>query len=237
MTFVLVHGGWHGGWAWQRLAPLLTQATGRAVLAPTMTGLGDRHHLTHPGITPDLHVEDIVQTIEAAEAQDLILVGHSYGGFIITGVAGRMPERVRALVYLDAFVPTQSGQSAFSIGSPERAAEVRRAVGEGFLVPPIGFERWSDDPGTLAWLRRRCVPHPLRCFAEGPTLTGREAEVARRLYLWCRWYDPSPFSQFYRRYAEDPGWKVAQIDALHDAMLDAPQAVSDAITSFLERHP
>lgn len=237
MTFVLVHGGWHGGWAWQKLAPLLTQATGRAVLTPTMTGLGDRHHLTHPGITPDLHVEDIVRTIEVAEAQDIILVGHSYGGFIITGVAGRMPERVRALVYLDAFVPDASGQSAFGIGSPERAAEVRRAAGDGFLVPPIGFERWSDNPENLALLRRRCVPHPLRCFGEGPTLTGREAEVTRRLYLWCRRHDPSPFGPFYRRCAADPTWDTAQIDALHDAMLDAPQAVADAITSFLERHP
>ena len=237
MTFVLVHGGWHGGRAWQRLAPLLTQATGRAVLTPTMTGLGDRHHLTHPDITPDLHVEDIVQTIEASEAQDVILVGHSYGGFIITGVASRMPERVRALIYLDAFVPDASGQSAFGIGSPERAAEVRKAVVDDFLVPPTGFERWSDNPENLALLRRRCGPHPIRCFAEGPTLTGKETQIKRRLYLWCKRHDPSPFVRFFRRCATDPGWDVAEIDALHDAMLDAPQALADTITSFLERHP
>ena len=107
-TFVLVHGAWHGGWCWAPLERSL-RGCGHDVTSPTLTGLGERSHLASPDIVPDTHVLDIVNHIKWKDLEDVILVGHSYGGVIITGVAGRLPERIRALVYLDAIVPEKSG--------------------------------------------------------------------------------------------------------------------------------
>lgn len=227
-AIVLVHGGWHGGWAWREVEDLL-RARGHRVFSPTMTGLGERAHLAHADITPDLHVEDIVGVLRANELTDVTLVGHSYGGFIIAGVASRMPDRVSALVYLDAFVPTASGQSAFSIGTPERAAEVRASMTGGYLVPPTGFDRWTADPDKRAWLASRTTPHPIRCFSEGPTLTGAERTIARKMHIICTRHRPSPFWAFDDRYADDPGWETARLDCLHDAMVELPEATADLI--------
>ena len=120
-TFVLVHGAWHGGWCWGPLEQAL-RAFGHDVTSPTLTGLGERSHLASPDIIPDTHVLDIVNHIKWKDLEDVILVGHSYGGVIITGVAGRLPERIRTLVYLDAIVPEKSGVSAIANRNPERTA-------------------------------------------------------------------------------------------------------------------
>jgi pimeloyl-ACP methyl ester carboxylesterase len=234
VTFVLVHGGWHGGWVWQRLRPLLEEQ-GHRVLTPTLTGLGERAHLAHPDITPETHVADLLGVLQYEEVEDAILVGHSYGGFVITGAASRAPERVSGLVYLDAFVPTESGQSAFSIGTPERAAQIRATMTGRFLVPPSGVEHWSADEATRDWLLRMTTPHPIRCFREGPILTGREGEIQHRLYLRCLRYDPSPFAAFHARCAADSAWRTAGLDCLHDAMLDAPDLLARHLLDFAER--
>jgi len=234
-TIVLVHGGWHGGWVWRAVADRL-QAMGHRVFAPTMTGLGERAHLAHADITPDLHVRDIANVLRFEDLSDVTLVGHSYGGFIIAGVAGQMPQRVSALVYLDAFVPTASGQSAFSVGTPERAAEVRASMTGGFLVPPSGVERWASDPATRDWLLRRVTPHPIRCFSEGPTLTGAEARVARKMHILCSRHKPSPFWMFHERCAQDPTWQTARLDCLHDAMVELPDQTA-AVIDQMTRDP
>src|SRR5438128_128006 len=102
-TFVLVHGAWHGGWCWKRVTPLL-RAAGHEVYATTLTGLGERVHLASPNVGLALHVQDVVGVLEYEDLRDVILVGHSYGGIVISGVADRVPERLRHLVYLDALV-------------------------------------------------------------------------------------------------------------------------------------
>ena len=225
---VLVHGGWHGGWAWKHVRRQLT-GLGHEVFCPTMTGLGERSHLAHAEITPDDHVLDIVNVLKWNELEDAVLVGHSYAGFIITGVASRVPEQVSALVYLDAFVPTESMQSAFAIGLKERAAEVRASAGDDGLVPPVGFKRWSADPRSREWLRKLATPHPVKCFGEGTSLSGRESEVRKRLFVLCDRYDPSPFRSFYELYKSDPDWLVAKLPSLHDAMVDVPDLVVEQI--------
>ena len=235
-SVVLVHGGWHGGWVWREVADRLG-AMGHRVFAPTMTGLGERAHLAHPDITPDLHVQDIEGVLRFEDLNDVTLVGHSYGGFIIAGVASRMPERVSALVYLDAFVPTASGQSAFSVGSPERAAEVRASMTGGFLVPPTGFDRWSADPDRQAWLQRQVTPHPIRCFSEGPALTGAEVRVARKMHVLCTRHKPSPFWVFHDRCENDADWRTEKLDCLHDAMVEMPDETADLIDQMTEPAP
>ena len=227
---VLVHGGWLGGWLWQKVAPLL-RLEGHDVHAPSLTGLGDRRHLLSPDITPDLHAADIVNVMRWNELKDVVLVGHSYGGFVISGAAGQMPECIRALVFVDAFVPEETGQSAFSIGPEWRASEVR-AASVGGIVQPRGLaERMSEDPATVEWVSRMVSPHPLLCFSEGTTLTGREKEIADKLFVWCRGHDPSPFKVFYQRCAEDPGWRTATLPCLHGPMLDEPEKLAGLILS------
>ena len=120
-TYVLVHGAWHGGWCWQRVTPLL-RAAGHEVLTPTLTGLGERSHLANSAIDLNTHIQDVVNVLEYEDLRKVILVGHSYGGMVITGVSERVPERLTHLVYLDAFVP-RDGQSLLGfVGEPLRTA-------------------------------------------------------------------------------------------------------------------
>lgn len=227
-NIVLVHGGWHGGWVWREVEDLL-RARGHRVFSPTLTGLCERAHLAHPDITPDVHVDDICGVLTYEDLSEVTLVGHSYGGFVIAGVASRIPERVSALVYLDAFVPTQSGQGAFSIGTPERAAEIRATMTGGYLVPPSGFERWTADPAKQSWLASKVTPHPIRCFSEGPTLTGAEQVIDRKMHIICAHHHPSPFWSFHERYKGHPDWRTEELPCLHDAMIELPEETANLI--------
>ena len=234
-AFVLVHGAWHGGWCWRRLADAL-RARGHDPHAPTLTGLGERAHLASREVTPDTHVRDVAAALEWRELADVVLVGHSYGGVIVTGVAGLMPERIRALVYLDAAVPTASGVSPFVEADPDRARRLRDGLDEGaFLVPPDRFDAWTDDPDLRAELVRKCTPQPLRCLLEGVTLTGREAEVRRKLHVLAERNVGSIFRAVHERCARDPGWETARLPTMHDAMLEAPDALADLLIDWAER--
>ena len=228
-TFVLVHGAWHGGWCWAPLERAL-RAHGHDVTSPTLTGLGERSHLASPDIVPDTHVLDIVNHIKWKDLEDIILVGHSYGGVIITGVAGRLPERIRTLVYLDAVVPEKSGVSAIADRNPERTGAFRAQLANGgFMVEPDLFDAWSDDPDHLAWLRAKCTPHPMRCLIEGVTLTGREADVADRHYILAERNKPSIFWEEYERVSKRPGWQCYRMPTKHDVMVEAPGALADLL--------
>lgn len=228
-TFVLVHGAWHGGWCWVPVERALRER-GHETSAPTLTGLGERSHLASPQITPDTHVLDIANHIEWQELEDVILVGHSYGGVIITGVAARMPERLRALVYLDAIVPEQSGVSAVADRDPERTAAFRQQIADGgFMVDPDKFDSWTDDPGHLARLREKCTPHPMRCLVEGVTLTGREAEVEQRHYILATRNKPSLFWEEYDRVKGRAGWQMHKMAVRHDVMVEVPEELADRL--------
>ena len=120
-TFVLVHGAWHGGWCWRFVRPLLG---GHDVYAPSLTGLGERKHLARADVDLDTHIADVVSLLEMEDLCDVVLVGHSYGGMVITGAADRAPERIGRLVYLDAFVP-ENGKCTLDYVVPERAAPIR----------------------------------------------------------------------------------------------------------------
>ena len=181
-TFLFVHGAWHGGWCWRATERAL-QAKGHETHAPTLTGLGERLHLAHAGITPDSHVEDILAVIKWRELNDIALVGHSYGGLIISGVASQVPEKIKTLVYLDAFAPEVSGRSIFADANPERMTAFEAEVGEnGFMVEPDLFEAWTDDPKKREWLRSMCTPHPIGSFRHGVTLTDRRNEIGSALH-------------------------------------------------------
>ena len=136
-TFVLVHGAWHGGWCWSRVARRL-RAAGHEVHTPTLTGLGDRSHLMSRSVNLQTHVQDVANLLHWEELNDIVLCGHSYGGMVITGVANRLAKRIKSLVYLDAFVP-ENGQAVLDFMPADRVEQFYESVrekGAGWLIPP-----------------------------------------------------------------------------------------------------
>ena len=232
-NFVLVHGAWHGGWCWASTSAALRQL-GHDVHAPTLTGLGERSHLLHEGITSDSHVTDIVNVLKWRELRDVVLVGHSYGGTVITGVASHMPEAIRALVYLDAFVPEVSNEAIFAKANPARMAAFQKQIDAGAIAlePDGAIDSWTDDADVKAWLMQQCTPHPKGTFQHGVTLTGREAEVRNRHYILAARNKPSPFWAEYERVRARAGWTSDTINTLHDAMVEAPKELAGKLDTY-----
>ena len=232
-TFVLIHGAWHGGWCWAKAEAALRELV-HETHAPTLTGLGERSHLLTPDIDPDTHVEDIVNVLRWRELDDVILVGHSYGGVVITGVAGRVPEKVRALVYLDAFAPEVGDQAIFANTNPKRMAAFQKQIDAGAIAlePDDAMLTWTDDPETMVWLKRQCTPHPTGTLQKGVTLTGREKLVRHRHYIVAERNRPSPFWAEYRRLSGMGGWTTERIGTLHDAMVEAPLDLAKRLDAY-----
>ena len=227
--FVLVHGAWHGGWCWAALEREL-RAMGHETHALTLTGLGERSHLLDDSIDADTHVVDVVNAVRWRELRDVILVGHSYGGMVITGVAGQVPERISKMVYLDAIVPDASGVSIFASANPERMARFQEQIDAGAIaLEPDHFDAWSDDPDTRAWLKSMCTPHPVGCFQKGVTLSGGEAEIAQKYFILATRNKPSAFWAQYDKVKTREGWSVSEIDTMHDAMVEAPGDLAERL--------
>jgi len=236
-SFVLVHGAWHGGWCYRETAKAL-RAMGHDVFTPTHTGVGERAHAVREGITLETHIRDVAGCIEAEELKDVVLCGHSYGGMVITGVADRMPERVKTLVYLDAFVP-QNGDSLIGLLPKALPGEVaaqfigafRGAALDGHsgLMQPIPAEVFNVAEQNRAWVNRRCVPQPLATFEMPLLLTGKADQVKKRLYILADGWEPSPFRYFAKLYAEKPGWELLKMPCSHDVMVDMPKELAAAL--------
>ena len=178
-TYVLVHGGGHGGWCYQRVARLL-RAAGHEVYTPTLTGLGERSHLLSADVDLDMHITDVTAVLHYEDLRDVILVGHSYGGMVITGVADRASDRVGRLVYLDAANPV-NGQSLKDVAGPViEAARPAGAVIDGMELvllpaPEAGLFYGVTDPDDVAWMADRLTGHPWKCFEQPLDLTNEDA--------------------------------------------------------------
>jgi pimeloyl-ACP methyl ester carboxylesterase len=235
-VLVLVHGAWHGGWCWRHVVPLL-RARGHEVHHPTLTGLGERSHLREPvgtGWDLDTHVQDIVAVLEYEDLREVVLVGHSYGGVVITGVADRAAHRLQQLVYLDAWLPSD-GESLFDVMRPERRELFReRARRHGGLVPspPPQLFGVTASP-TVDWLAARLVPQPVRTF-EQPLVLRSSPEVISlpRTYLCCTEGPLVPtFEPFAARARSTSGWRYRELRTGHDAMVTAPHELAAALPS------
>jgi pimeloyl-ACP methyl ester carboxylesterase len=222
-TFVLVHGAWHGGWCWIKVTRLLTDAA-HIVYTPTLTGLGERAHLARPDIDLAVHVEDVIAVLETEELRNVTLVGHSYAGMVVTGVAARVPNRIARLVYLDAYVP-EPGRSAFSLMPPERAEAVRglaASAGEGWRIPPPAVDRLGvSSQRDSEWLTRHLVPQPLQTFEQSLEGAAPPARIPRT-YIYCSKPAYGPFDQYAERLRDDRKWRFHEIKTGHDAMVTAP---------------
>ncbi len=233
-TFVLVHGAWHGGWCYGRVAKLLRNA-GHDVYTPTHTGVGERAHLADYHITLSTHVRDVANVIEYENLDDVILCGHSYGGMVITGLAASLGERIKSLVYLDAFVP-EDGQSLFDLVAPDMVNQflglVRTMNGR---LPPIPAAAFNVNAKDAAWVDKTCVPQSLMTFTEGVRLTGKEARVKNHTYILANGYDMRVFNRFYDQLRTDPKWKVVTVPCGHDVMLDQPETLAKLLLEEVGR--
>ena len=227
-TFVLVHGAWHGGWCWKKLTPLL-RAAGHEVFTPTLSGLGDRAHLLSPQIGLNTHIADITALLEYEDLHNVILVGHSYGGMVITGVAEVAALRLSHLVFLDAFVP-RDGQSLFDT-IPDHGAGMRKIAeesGDGWNVPLGNATFGVTDAADVAWMTTRITPQPLRSFEEPVRLTDQAALALPRSYILCRQDEPSLFDPFAEQ-ARHAGWGYYELMTCHDAMITVPEELADIL--------
>ncbi|HEY1827236.1 MAG TPA: alpha/beta hydrolase [Acidimicrobiales bacterium] len=231
-TYVLVHGGGHGGWCYQRVAHLL-RAAGHDVYAPTLTGLGERAHLLDDTVDLSRHVEDVVAVLHYEDLRDVILVGHSYGGMVITGIADRSPERVGRLVYLDAATPV-NGQSLRDVAGPviEAVRPFGKVVDGMELVlwpaPDAGLLYGVTDPGDLAFMADRLTPHPWKCFEQPLSLRNEAALWAIPQYhiVCTSTLATRDSAQMARAREEGRLW---DIDTGHDLMLTEPQRTAEAL--------
>jgi pimeloyl-ACP methyl ester carboxylesterase len=194
-TFLFVPGAWLGGWCWRDVATPL-RAAGHLVIDATLTGLGERAHLLNPQIGLQTHVADIVGLLHYRDLNGVSLVGHSYGGIVITAVAEWAPERIRRLVYLDASVP-RDGESNDDVVGAEMAARLRsdaQSRGEGWRVPPAEYVLTGLTDAMRVWVEERLTPHPLRSFAEPVQLRSQAAAALPRAFIRTLWqtYRPSP---------------------------------------------
>ena len=238
-TFVLVHPAWHGGWCWNRLAPILRQH-GTRVFTPTLTGLGERTHLAGPGVGLDTHVTDIVNVLEYEELHDVILVGHSSSGAVITGVTDRIPERIAQLVYLDAFVP-EDGQSVFDLVSPERRQMMEAlaiAEGHGWLLPRFAAAPWETivremwgvhDAADVRWLLDHLAPTPLKHFVDPVRRANPAAERVPRTFVRCRRFTNPRFDRHAELARQGSPWRYREMDASHHPAITAPDALADLL--------
>lgn len=239
-NFVLVHGAWHGGWCWRDTAAAL-RAAGHAVFTPTHTGVGERSHQSAENITLETHIRDVCGCIEWEELNDVVLVGHSYGGMVITGVADRMADRIKALVYLDAFVP-EHGDSLIGLLPKALPPEVSAQFVGGFRgaalegrsgkMAPIPAEMFNVSAAHRAWVDRRCVPQALATFEMPLLLTGEHAKVKDRVYILADGWDPSPFRYFAAKLDGAPGWRVTKMPCGHDVMVDLPKELAAELTKL-----
>jgi pimeloyl-ACP methyl ester carboxylesterase len=231
-TYVLVHGGAHGGWCYGPVARIL-RAAGHDVHAPTLTGVGERAHLLSPDVDLDTHITDVVAVLHYEDLRDVILVGHSYGGMVITGVADRATDRVGHLVYLDAATPAD-GQSLAELAAPlMNAARARARVVDGVeLVLYPGTEPMPNygvtDPEAVAWMAERLTPHPFRCF-EQPLRLANEAAVRKipETQIVCTstlaTRDPA------RMEPARAAGRLWDIDTGHDLMITEPGKVAELL--------
>ncbi len=234
--FVLVHGGGHGGWCYQKLARLL-RAAGHEVHTPTLTGLGDRRHLLAPGIDLDSHIDDVVSLLFHEDLRDVYIAGHSYGGMVITGVADRALDRVKHLIFLDAAHP-RDGEALSTI------AAAQMGMASTFLTEVNGVECYHlpedraahaygvSDPEVVAWMKPRLAPHPWACMTQPLRLDHEDQVMALpRTSINCT---PTlavrPKEYLHRTFEAD---HLFEIDTGHDLMISEPEKVAEMLLSIV----
>ena len=227
-TFVLVHGTWHGGWCWRRVVDAL-ERKGHKVYAQTLTGVGDRSHLLTKDVNLTTHVNDVVNLVKWEDLKDIVLVGHSSAGFVITGVAELIGPSVASIVYLDAFVP-QVGDNLISLANPGPKKALEDAVARGDLVAkPVPAAAFKVNEKDQAWVNAKCTPHPLAAVVEKVTAADAREKIARKTYIRATGWDSPVFDQTLAKMKTAQGWKTYEVVSGHDVMVDMPDRLVDIL--------
>ena len=225
---VLVHGAWHGAWCWQRVLPAIW-AAGHRAFTVTLSGVGERSHLPSLGISLDTHIADVMAVIEAEELRRAVLVGHSYAGMVITGVAdrlaGRPEQRLARLVYLDAVVPLP-GESWSSSHSAETRTQRRDAIARLGSLPPPDPAIFGLADEDRAWVARRQTPHPGATYDAVLDFDAARVATVARSFIDCTAPALATIDLSRQRVRSDHGWQVIEIAVGHDPMVSAPDALT-----------
>jgi pimeloyl-ACP methyl ester carboxylesterase len=230
-TFLFVAGAWLGGWCWRDVRAAL-EARGDQVICATLTGLGERAHLLSREVGLEMHVGDVLGLLHYRDLGDVVVVGHSYGGTVITAVAEQAWQRIRRLVYLDASVPL-SGQTNNDVVGPLIAGELRstaQALGDGWRVPPAAYVVERLAPDLRPWVEPRLTPHPLRCFEEPVRLASRDAANLPRSFLRTSLQSPLYAGLIER--ARRAGWHCRDLQGGHYPMFTEPRLVAAALSEL-----
>jgi pimeloyl-ACP methyl ester carboxylesterase len=223
---VLVHGSWHGAWCWRSVERILRRA-GHEVFVPTLSGLADRAHLATRALNLSSHVDDVARLLAVEDLESAVLVGHSYGGMVVTAAGAKEHMRLARIVYLDAMVP-ESGQCGFDVFSPAIAERWRKRAkekGDGWLVPPMlsAKDMGVEDAALAAKVDAKLTPMPIGTFEEKVTFDAAALKNVERAYVRCaRFSGFGPTAERVKKLR----WKVRELDCGHDAMLAAPEALA-----------
>jgi pimeloyl-ACP methyl ester carboxylesterase len=220
-TFVLVHGAWHGGWCWRRVSDRLTEK-GHYVVAPTLSGLCERSHLASDAIDLSTHINDVAGEIKWKDLDGIVLVGHSYAGMVITGVAEKLRDRISAIVYLDAFQP-DDGQSLYDA--------LHVATPAVKMVQPHPAAYFHVNEKDQAWVDSKLTPQPVRTFTEELKVTGAYQSVSKKVYIRAPLFQNAAFDRALERCRADGTWKTETVTCGHDVMIDQPEV----LTAILEK--
>jgi pimeloyl-ACP methyl ester carboxylesterase len=227
-TFVLVHGAWHGGWCWQRIADRL-RGGGHTVFTPTLTGVGERSHLLRAGIDLKTHIADVVNVMKWEGLTDVVLCGHSYGGFVISGVAEEMVSAIRSIVFLDAFVP-RNGEAVLDLTGAAVQEAIRAAMQRGdIVIPPRTAEAFGVNAADRAWIDRLCVGQPIGTFTDKVALGGARDRIPRKAYIRAKSYANPGFDRAYGALKSDSSWRTYEVPCGHDVMVDMPDRLSEIL--------
>ncbi|WP_108650700.1 alpha/beta hydrolase [Dongshaea marina] len=235
-TYVLVHAAWHGAWSWKETAKTLRDE-GNIVYTPTLSGLGDRAYELNADINLSTHIQDILGLFRFEELEDVILVGHSYSGLVITAIADLLPDKIKALIYVDAMVPEEGGEQISNMCLMDFMKEAKKesflknakVKGGGFKIPSPDSAYFDIDPRKREWVNSLLVPQPIATFTEKLHLTGAWQTIGKRTFVYAEGYSNNPHTHRYQQFQKDPNWSCHSLPCGHDVMIDMPQQLANIL--------
>ncbi len=229
-TFVLVHGAWHGGWGWVRLVDILRKQ-GHTVFAPTLTGLGERSHLIRPDIDATLHITDVANVIRYERLTDIVLVGHSYGGCVVSGVAEVAPDKIKSIVFLDAFIPDDGDATVDLVQPAVKEIILANAARGETTVPVRDAAAFNVNEKDRPWVDALALPQPIGTMIEKLKLTGARDRIGKKTYIRATGYPNVSFEAAHKR-AKAEGWRTYELPCGHNVMVDEPARLAEILNEI-----